>query len=557
MQVGFFQKHKKSLWASLILTALFTGAVLVYVIYFPGEDPGETYAGDVQLEIEAPLAAASGSEVSYRIFIKNLSNTILDEVELEVFYPLGFTFLDSVPDQFGENDGRNFALPPLHPQGEKTLVMVGRLDGSVQEVKVMSAKLHYIPENFRSVFVASASANTKLHAPDISLRLSGPPLLVEGQKIIYEMQISNISGRIFEKIRVRLTYPDKFSLVDTFPQPDMSDEAGASWDFTDLGIDEKRIVKISGIVTLDPGQEALAQAELFLMDSNNTLQSAGHSFLFTQITPSPLKLTHRLAEQKSEVLPGQVLHYEINYQNTSQVGLNNVVIGVTFDGQIVDLSGFNAQSGQIQQSSIVWIPAVAKELLIVGPGESGKFDLRVPVAALSKLSPPAGEKNPVVKSKVQFHSVELPEPIAGNNLELKIESVMEVVASAVSLGFGEYRIDLTVTNGVNDALETVFTAIVPLAGAEIKVESVLPVEENDNVKFVPNAGLVRWDLGRVFAFSGSFHEARRLSLKLYVPGSAFLDNQNQTLLSDIEVVGTDEFTGNKIYSKKINSVSVR
>ncbi|MDP3741610.1 MAG: hypothetical protein Q8R08_04805 [bacterium] len=541
---SFWSRYKASIWTGLIAVGLVTLALLTYVLYVRNPERKEQ-ASDIRLEIEAPEASASGSEISYKVKIENLSNSKITKAELEAFYPSGFTFIDSVPDVEAANDGRKFSIPELPAHGQEAVVIVGRLEGTFQEVKVISFKLHYIPENFRSTFVAEASAQTRLLAPDLSLRLVAPAQLVSGQKIIYELRIKNISPGPFPKARVQMTYPEKFE-----PENSQSPQ----WDIENLGAGETRNIQVAGIVRISPGREAFAEAELLIPDGSGNMVSAGRSFAFTQITSSPLQISHRLATASPEVLPGQVLHFEVNYQNTSAVALNNVVIEVIFSEPTVDLNKQNSTSGQIQGSGIVWIPAVAPQLLVVGPGELGKFDLRVPV---SERVITQAQKNPVVASRVQFHSKELLEPIVGNSLEHKIESVLEVEATATAMGGKAYLIDLTVKNGVNDTIDTVLTAIVPTVGAELITDSVIPPDEQTNVKFIPNAGIVRWDLGRVFAFSGSFHDSRKLSFILYLPDLNPDSNQSPSLISEIVVTGTDEFTGNKITSKKIDNLTAR
>lgn len=553
-QESFWSRSKKSFWAGLIVAAVITASVLAYVLYFRGVHQGNSYAGDIRVEIEAPSSSPSGSEISYRINVKNLARVTLQNPELEVFYPLGFDFLDATPDPPADSpDGRKFLLSEIPSGGEKTVVIVGRLDGALQEVKVISVKLHYVPANFRSTFVAEASANTQILAPDLAFRLIAPPHLVTGQKLIYEMEITNISHRPFSGLTVRINYPEKFVFAGADPPPREEGSPG-EWEISELGIGESMTITTAGIVQENPGQEVFASAQLFVRSEDGQEVASGRSFAFTEIKPSPLKLSHRAANNKSTVLPDEELYYEITYQNISQVGLNNVVFVVVFETPTVDLSKFSSTGGQWQNQRIIWIPAQLPQLLVIDPGEQGKLDLRLPVSqkVLTDL-----QKNPTVRSRVEYYSKELPEPIAANTVELKVESTLAVLGSGVPLGGSDYRVDLEVKNGVNDAVNAILTGIAPIAGVELVLDSVAPPDEQGQVQLIPNAGLLRWDLGRVFAFTGSFHESRKLSFILRLPPGAPTGDVTFTLLRDIEISGTDEFTGNQITSKKFDRISNR
>lgn len=548
--VIFWRKHQKIIWIGLIAAAAAVAVAMVYVLVFRNNGNQQGYTGDVSLAIEAPDISASGSEISYEILVKNLTNIKLEGLQLEIFYPKGFTFLDATLDP-QEAGGNKFALADLTSQEERAVVIVGTLEGAPQEVKVIGAKLHWVPENFRSSFSVSAQAATEMTAPDLSFRLVAPSHLVMGQKISYEMQITNISKRPFPAVAVKIAYPEKFSFLEA--NPPAADTIN-KWELLNIGVNESRVIKASGILSEQAGKEAFASAELFIRDTSGTISPAGRSFAFTQILNSPINLSHRLVNRSDTPLPGEELRYEINYQNVSRVGLNNVVISVTFQTPTVDFSQFDSANGQLAGNAVVWIPAAAPELLTVDPGELGKFDLRIPILTLAELAPSGGsgggQKNPTVVSRVQFHSKEFPEEIAASEIEVKVRSELLVTAEAAALGGGRYRIDLFVANGVNDVKEAILTATVPQAGAIFFTETIAPLDEQANVQFIPDAGLLRWDLGRVFAFAGSFHEARRLS---FVLGG----NQSPILLQDIRVEGVDEFTGDRLTSKTIDKVTAR
>ena len=82
-----------------------------------------------------------------------------------------------------------------------------------------------------------------------------------------------------------------------------------------------------------------------------------------------------------------------------------------------------------------------------------------------------------------------------------------------------------------------------------------PAEEQAKVQFVPIAGRVQWDMNRIFALTGYFHDARELKFQISVTPSTGQSPSNLEILRDIQITGIDEFTGKPSASNKINSLT--
>ncbi len=537
----------------MIAVAFLTAALLSYVLFFRDSVSRPTLTGDVRLIIEAPPDSPAGSELSYKISIENLSNVKLQNLNLEIFYPRGFTFIDSTPDSASSGESqaapRQFSFPDLEPNQKHQLVIVGQLSGIVQEIKVLSAKLHYVPENFRSTFIAESSATTQMSPSQLALNLAAPAHLVSGQTIAYEVQITNVAQRDFADVAVRLTYPDKFEFIEAEPSP-LQDRN--LWALGSFAPGSSKKIKVAGKIFENPGAESFIQAEILIKDESNNLISAGRSFAFTKIRSSPLVLTHRLVSPTQAILPGSELNYEIFYQNAGELGLNNVSIFVVLsDPRILELDRLSGEKVQVKNNAAVYFPAVVSELRVVNPGQKGTLRFTVPVSRdlTANLI-----KNPQFSSRVEFASQEFTEPIVGNSLDYKIATQAKVAATATFLGENRYRVDLAVSNTVNDLEEAELRAAVPLVEASFVSESLIPIEEQPNVNYNQSAGILSWNLGTVFAFSGSFHEPRRLSFEIVLTDEGAI---KPVMLKEIQFTGVDQFTGSKIVSNRIESLSAQ
>ena len=213
---SFWQRYQRSIWIGLVSMAVLTAGLLAYLFFFRNTTPAPEFSGDVRLTVTAPAELSSGSEISYGIKIENLSNTSLQRQELEIFYLSGFTFVDSTPD-LPDGQERKFTFSDLRAGEEESVTIVGRLEGELQEIKTMSAKLHYVPENFKSVFVAEGQAETIILAPDLTLAIAAPTEGFIGQTVTYEIRVANVSSRAFSDVVVRAQYPDGFVLKSATP----------------------------------------------------------------------------------------------------------------------------------------------------------------------------------------------------------------------------------------------------------------------------------------------------------------------------------------------------
>lgn len=574
---GFYQKYKRSLWTGLLSLAVLTAGLVAWILFFRDTKPKETYQGDVQVLVGAPQAAPSGSQVSYEVVIDNRSNATLTNLILEAFYPSGFEFLDSSALSESADEPppirRQFNFSDLAPGKQEKLAIIGSLSGSVQEVKIFNVKLHYMPSNFRSEFVAEGSSNTVVLAPEISMSLSAPASLFSGQNIIYYIRLTNVSEKDFANLIISASYPEKFEfkeakVITTIggekSESSMTAKDDGTWKVDQLRLHESKEISITGSLLEESGKESFIQAELFLLDSSGERVSAGRAYAFTQIAPPPLVLTHKLVSASpDELISGAELDYEIDYENVSKVGLHNVILTVFFETPVFDFSKMEIGSGQLKNNALTWIPASSPELLVVSPGKKGKFQFSAPIS--DRLSAEL-KKNPEVKTRVSFEADELPEPISGNILDFRVQTQVVLSASAAAAGGNNslelgketaYRVELKLSNTVNDVKDAVFEAVIPRAETNFDFSSITPGEEAKEVEFNKTSGLLRWKIGRIFALSGDFHEPRILSFYLTVTPGVGESIYSLPLLRDLIVSGTDEFTDKKISSNKIELLIAR
>ena len=488
---NWVQRYQTPVWLSLIALAVAVAGVLTYLLFFRTTEKPQEFQGDAKLTIDAPASIPSGSEISYRIRVENLSNTTLTGLSLELLYPQEFELIDTTPDP-GESAARRFDLSDLQSGKDTTVVVVGRLQGGLQELKTLNAKLYYIPQNFRSTFVAEAKGVTEIEASALTVRLNSPAQLVTGQNITYELAVTNVSDESFSDLTAHFIFPEKFVL----PQ-----DAKADIPLPPLAVSQTRSVRVAGKLMADPGTDSLVEVELRRPNQAGESVTVGRAYAFTKVQPSPLAISHGLVTPRTEIVIPDRLEYQVRYENQSDTGLNNVAIAVVFETPVFSHLQIDTETGQKKGSSFLWIPAANKELSVVSPGEKGTFNFTVdiPESLGSQLL-----KNPLIATHVEYTADELPSAISGNSLSYKIDTGLAVVAAASDLGGGRYLVQFVLRNTVNDITGGELVATIPGASSSFDPGSVLPPEEKSRLEFNPASGILRWRFGEIFAFSGSF-----------------------------------------------------
>lgn len=565
-KVWQFPNIPRKVWITLAALAVLVSAALVVIFVLKNRDDQPTFVGDAKLTIVAPNQSVSGSEVDFEIRVENVSNTKLTGLVLELFYPRGFEFLDSTPDPEPEDAagaaaGRTYSFSDLSPGQERRLVVVGTLTGSVQEVKTLTAKLRYIPENFRSAFEATAQANVVMLPPQLALKLLGPAQSFAGQVAEYQAQVTNQSQSVFAEVAVAIHFPEDFEFLGSEPafmsEPPPGIEADGVWVIRNVQPQDQQELRFSGRIKpttsfppLGGSKEVLVRAEQLLRaGDSDEFVSAGRGFLFTELLPVPLVLEQELVGRggsvSSEFLKlGETVEYRVRYQHTGQLGLRSVRISLLFKDNIFDISGFKNLSGQGQRQgdAIHWIPPAQSDLVTVLPGSSGEFRFSVPVAATLIQETKA---NPVAATEVQFVSEEFTLPVSGGSLERKVITAVELQATAIKVGDSStFRIQFSVSNSVNALQNTVLTATIPGVDAEINPASISPANETGNVRFDTAQGVLHWTLGELPAFTGTSRPARQLAFEL--------TTNADILLQDILISGFDSFVNAEVRSEAVD-----
>lgn len=555
---GFKQFFKNNKWyfvASLVGVIII--ATLAYFA-FHKQTPEPTKNADVTMAIEAPDTAPSGGEVIYKIQIDNHDKAKLVDMNLELVYEDGITYVSSTPPADNEQ-GTRFPVPDLDPGQNVVLIIKTTASGNINEDKQVVSRLRYKFDNFSSEFTQEVSKSIRLVAADIILDVTGPEKATNVQTSTYDIFYRNDSDKDINGARIQVTFPNEFKFAASDPSPSLGQNI---WNINSLPKNGSGKISFNGnFKNVQAGQSVLFQIEFMALDESNSFFTQASTSYMTTIESQPLSVDQRLANEVANniVKPGDSVDFELKYQNNTKVTANGVSVVATLSSKAIDFSTIRAEGGLVQDGTITWNAAGVADLEHLNPNQSGtvRFSAQIKNPAVKDSS-----KNLTVVSKVQIKSNENTSFLPGNEITLKVSSPSSIEGSVISvsgpqpLKVGEtntLQVIVALRNASNDYREGVLIGYVPL-GVTFDKTSVSN-NEAAAVKFDVTTGKLTWTVGQLSAHSGSTNPLRTLKFNVKVTPSGNQVNQSIVLFKTISFAAKDTFTEQPIAltSREINT----
>ncbi len=505
---------------------------------------------NVNVTIDAPESAPSGSEIIYTISLRNEDRNNLVQVELELVYPNGINYVSSSPK--AENlSGSLFAVPDLTPGVTVPVKVKVTAQGDINDEKQVTARLHYHYSNFNSEFIKEATATTRLVASDVALELTGPQTTTNAQVVSYDLTYANNSDHDITNARIQIDYPDGFSFAESAPKTSLSNNV---WNIGNLAKKQNGKITFQGsFKSAQPGQSQTFTANFQVLDEQGNYYTQASNTFTTALSSLPLVVTQSLDDGATIVKPGDTLRYTVKYQNTAAVAASGVNIVATIDPKAIDLTSLSAQGGEINNNIITWNAAGVSNLEHLNANEQGmvSFSVKVKNPAVKDSS-----KNITINTTVKIKANEYPTFLPGNDLSIKVSSPATLngsakyISGALPLKVGQsttMQVTVVLINSTNDFNNAVLTGFIP-SGTVYDAASVT-AKEASSVSYDAATGKITWKLGVLPAHTGDFNPARTLSFNVRVTPSSGQVNQEMTLFRTITFVGKDIFTGQDINLK--------
>ena len=510
---------------------------------------------EIQLEISGPERIISGEEMIYKVKYKNNTKLSLKNVRLVFRYPKGSIRSD------GENLIESFNLANLGAGQENQIEFPIRIIGLKDEVKKVSTELSYEPGDIDSSFNNQAEFLSTIISVPLILNFDIPKRLVNDQSFSFSIKCLNQSEVSFDNLQIRLDYPSGFNFKSSEPQPSEEDNI---WLIDELIAGQEIEIFIQGDIYGKEEDNKSFKAQLGILD-NNQFISYSESISALKISSSPLSVVQTINGLSSYIAnPGEKLNYQIDYKNTTDVGIRSVVITSKLEGDALDHSSLDLREGSFDGNTqtITWKASNLPELEFLSPGQEGtvKFSIRIKnTLPINNYS----DKNFEVSNTVKIDSLQAPLSlkdidIAGNSeLSNKIKSVLTIQAQAY------YNDDSIANSGPippkvgNTTTYTIKWGLTNTSNdlSNIKVEAFLPphvkwigkfIPSNADLKYNYQTGKLIWDIGDTPATTGILLPVKEVVFQVSItPGLSNVGSLLE-LIGQSKAYGNDDFTGLEI-----------
>jgi hypothetical protein len=538
-----------------------SGAVFLIVVGFMIWHGLTSFDKDkVILRIQGSDGIASGDEVTYIVKYKNETRLTLEDVKLVFHYPEG-----SIPTDT-ENLTETCELPNLKPGQENQVEFPAIVIGLKKENRNVRAELSYRPGKISSRFANQAEFSTEIISVPLTVDLEMPEKLVSGQSFNFIIRYSNESRTIFDNLQIRIDYPDGFNLTSSDPDPL---EEGRIWQIGELRAKDDGEIFIKGSVQGEQNEMKSFKAQIGILEND---QFIGYSEIVDsfKISASPLFISQTVNGSKEYIAKaGEILKYQIDYQNTTNVGIKNVVITAKLEGDALDLTKLKLEGASFDGTSqtIVWNAGNVPQLAFLDHYQKGKLYFLVNVKEPLPIQEYA-DKNFSIINEVKIDSSETPDVL--KDIQISGQSKMTTkVASQLSIqAEGYFNDDLISNSGPippKVGQTTTYTIKWRMTNTandlnDVEVKAFLPPHVHWNNKIVPadsdlkynsQTGQVVWKVGDLPSATGILLPARQTAFQISVtPGTAHL-GKSMELIGQSTATGYDSFVDLELSSSDI------
>jgi len=443
-------------------------------------------------------------------------------------------------------------LPDLAVGQENQIELPVRVIGLQDETKKAWAELSYQPGKITSTFTNQAEFSTKIISVPLILDLDLPNRLVSGQSFSFSLKYLNQGEVSFDNLQIQIDYPAGFTFQTAEPQPLKEDRI---WSLGDLMAGQEGKIFIQGNIQGEEGQVKSFQAQLGLFKEEQFTPMA-ETVNALQISLSPLSVNQTVNGTTDYITQaGQKLTYQIDYENTTDVGIRDVNITSKLEGSALDLTSLELREGSFDGASqtITWKASNLPALEFLGPHQSGQlaFSVKVknplPIANYS-------DKNFKIINIVKIDSPQPPLSLKDIEIAGQSQTITKVASQLTLQAKGYYSDDLIPNSGPipprvgQTTTYTIKWRLINTANDldQVKVEAFLPPHvqwqnkispTNADLEYDSQTGRLVWQVGDLPAATGILLPVKQIAFQVAItPGLAHLG-------SFVELAGQSKATG--------------
>ncbi len=560
------QKHKKT-WVKWVVSGFFLLALGAAGFYYWGSDftePPKKESSSIDLTIDAPENVKSGEEFSFEVRYSNVDRVKLQDLVLTLRYPEGFTFIAvDVPSSGKQNV---WDLGTLDQGVAGSVKITGVIIGEINNAKKISATLTYVPDNFRSQFETTATADVVINDSLIALDIVAPVSVAANQSFATTVTYTNTSAKPLANIKIEAELPLDYVLESAKPEANQQ-----AWVVSQLDAGKEATIIVNGSLNTDVGENRQLIFTLSMQDEDGQYRKQVTAQALILVVDTQLQLTlDTVIPQDHIALLGDKIEYKVSYENTSDTRVTDVVLEVVFDNSEDVLVAKNQEvDGEVTGSDgvvkVTFDKKVNDDLSELLPGDKGSTTFTL---ATEKTVPSDFDHTDVsLSATATVTSLTLDSGVAvtGKHYEsspvvVKFSSVVDLLqearyydAESLAVGTGPlppvagqrttYRIYwymTTTTSAVNTAT---VSAILPDSVFWVGTTS---ANAGDTVTFDVDTRTVNWTIKNIPAHSGTANVGLDASFDVAVTPLVNDVGKVLTLVNKATLEGVDAFTNKSL-----------
>ncbi|MBI1833634.1 MAG: hypothetical protein HYR90_02300 [Candidatus Andersenbacteria bacterium] len=521
---------------------------------------------NIVLTIQAPADVMASDTIEVILKYKNDSRVRWDNVELRLDTPAGFRV--GAQDERLKQTARNqytASLGTVEPAAEGQLTFSGQLIGEQGSTALVRTQIFFTPENFPSGrFDASQSHSITIASVPLEISVAAPGSAASGERIPVTIRVRNIGDEpiIGGKLKMEPAPGVQLAPEDTEFSPDFS-ISDSSWQlptlqsleevtriavwYVDGQAGERRIVTIKGLA--NAGEE-----EFLLRTVDQSIAISASEVAISQ--------TFTGRESDQPLIAGETIEGKIEYQNTGTTALSNAVVSLQFEGNVIDPSKIQIDTGAYDPiaRTINWKAASVPELATLAPQEKGELKYKFALLPLASLPADESVKNQNLIITASITSPDLPVRSGQEERSVTDRLVLPVATSlllSVDSFYDDGRLGLKSSGPLPPKVgsTTSYTVRFRLGTSlndvgDVKLRGVLPesvhytgnvYKTEGEVTFNDHTNEVLWDIPFIAGLAGRSGPAPELHVQVSVTPGENVRGQEVVLLSAAAAQATDLF----------------
>lgn len=552
-QKSNWRRKALMMFLGALLIALMIGGALLLFFYLGtrGQEATLTFHGGDTID--------SGGVLTIPVAFKNVSKTILREVELTFILP---------EDALYYEGGLEKPAPPrvlmklddLAPGEEGVREITVRMFGKEGEQKKIDALLLYRPESLRARFSTKITKVLTVARVPLAISWNLPQTLSRGQSVDVVVRWRASGEKPFTGMSLRLEYPPGFTYVSSEPKASLGD---ALWELGTLESGKEGTIIVHGVISGEEGEIKSFKAGLGVFNTlTKDWKPYSESSVETKIAEIPLSVQVFLGDTREGIIdPGAQLQFSLRYRNSTASTLKNITIRAFLEGSIVELNTLTIDNGGVFDAtgnSLVWGPGSNEALRTLEAGKEGVLTFRVNTKT-RPIVRSTQDMHQVVRVRATIDAAGIPKELQGTNLHAEDLIQLKVRSKIIFEGKSLYRASPLLNSGplppkVNE--KTVYTIMMEIrnftnALHNVEARGVLPpnikwenvISPSDaRIAYDAASGEVRWRIGEVKAGVGLLSPALVGAFQVSLIPSEVDVGKSPILFRELRLTGTDSFT---------------